>query len=391
MRFSDRGDFNSAPKPSTRSKPIRAKSWALKKLTEAVRTLIYRKLAKCAPEAFRMSCPQRPEQQPAAADYGLIQFSGGGVKVPAHWLHLADCRAPYRTSKKYASEVLDLMEKHWGMSPASVLISITGGAQDFVLPPRLNKAFRHGLAKAAQATNAWVFTGGTDSGVMQLVGQAIAEYNVSCACIGVVTWGVVLGRDHLLRGSRGETAELAQASNNSAAGANLEPNHTHLLLIDSGKEGASAWGGEIAFRFELEKEYCLRRKVPRVLLVVQGGPGTLASILAAIEGESPVVLVRDSGGVATLLDHFLNTYKDAGSVFYQKGEILAAFEKSYGTKRDVLTVIAELDSKAHKVSSFGLTENSTAELDLHLLNAVINDETQVLPEKRLRLAVEWNR
>jgi hypothetical protein len=85
---------------------------------------------------------------------------------------------------------------------------------------------------------------------MQLVGQAIAEYNVSCACIGVVTWGVVLGRDHLLRGSRGETAELAQASNNSAAGANLEPNHTHLLLIDSGKEGASAWGGEIATRFD---------------------------------------------------------------------------------------------------------------------------------------------
>ena len=259
-----------------------------------------------------------------------------------------------------------------------------------MLPPRLNKAFRHGLAKAAQATNAWVFTGGTDSGVMQLVGQAIAEYNVSCACIGVVTWGVVLGRDHL-RGLRGETAELAQATNNSAEGANLEPNHTHLLLIDSGKEGATAWGGEIAFRFQLEKEYCLRRKVPRVLLVVQGGPGTLASILAAIEGESPVVLVRDSGGVATLLDHFLNTYKDAGSVFYQKGEIMAAFEKSYGPKRDVLTVIAELDSKAHKVSSFGLTENSTAELDLHLLNAVINDETQVPPEKRLRLAVEWNR
>ncbi len=259
-----------------------------------------------------------------------------------------------------------------------------------MLPPRLNKAFRHGLAKAAQATNAWVFTGGTDSGVMQLVGQAIAEYNVSCACIGVVTWGVVLGRDHL-SGLRGETAELAQATNNSAAGANLEPNHTHLLLIDSGKEGATAWGGEIAFRFQLEKEYCLRRKVPRVLLVVQGGPGTLASILAAIEGESPVVLVRDSGGVATLLDHFLNTYKDAGSVFYQKGEIMAAFEKSYGPKRDVLTVIAELDSKAHKVSSFGLTENSTAELDLHLLNAVINDETQVPPEKRLRLAVEWNR
>ena len=58
---------------------------------------------------------------------------------------------------------------------------------------------------------------------MQLVGQAIAEYNVSCACIGVVTWGVVLGRDHL-RGLRGETAELAQATTNSAPNPHPHPN-----------------------------------------------------------------------------------------------------------------------------------------------------------------------
>ena len=124
------GPVNSAPRPSIRIRPIRAKSWALKKLTEAVGQFTYRKFAKCAPEVFRASCPQRPEQQPAAADYGNLQFSGGGVKEPAHWMHLADSRAPYRTSKKYALEVLDLMEKHWDMSPASVLISITGGAQD---------------------------------------------------------------------------------------------------------------------------------------------------------------------------------------------------------------------------------------------------------------------
>ena len=48
-----------------------------------------------------------------------------------------------------------------------MLISIEGGAQDFKLQPRLLKAFRHGLAKVAQATNAWVFTGGGDSGVRQ--------------------------------------------------------------------------------------------------------------------------------------------------------------------------------------------------------------------------------
>ena len=91
---------NSSPRPRIRIKPIRVKSWALKTLTEAVRKLIYRKFAKCAPEVFRANCPQRPEQRPAAAGYGHIQFSGGGVKLPAHWMHLADSRAPYRTSKR---------------------------------------------------------------------------------------------------------------------------------------------------------------------------------------------------------------------------------------------------------------------------------------------------
>ena len=155
-----------------------------------------------------------------------------------------------------------------------------------------------------------------------------------------------------------------------------------------------------------------------MLLVVQGGPGTLASILKArcppspppptsrlcplptsprlhprkaIEGECPVVLVRDSGGVAMLLDHFLLTYKDQGSLFYKKGEILPQFEKAFGPKREMLTKIAELDMHENKVSSFALTETATAELDLHLLNAVIYDVNQVRPELRLRLAVEWNR
>lgn len=104
-----------------------------------------------------------------------------------------------------------------------------------------------------------------------------------------------------------------------------------------------------------------------------------------------MVLVRDSGGVAMLLDHFLLTYKDQGSLFYKKGEILPQFEKAFGPKRENLTKIAELDMRENKVSSFALTETATAELDLHLLNAVIYDVNQVRPELRLRLAVEWNR
>ena len=51
---------------------------------------------------------------------------------------------------------------------------------------------------------------------------------------------------------------------NDGDGANLEPNHTHQLLVDTGKQGRQAWGSEIRFRNELEIGYCLsrRRKVP---------------------------------------------------------------------------------------------------------------------------------
>ena len=48
--------------------------------------------------------------------------------------------------------------------------------QEMQIKPRLEKAFKRGLAQAALATNAWIVTGGTDSGVMSLVGHGLAEY-----------------------------------------------------------------------------------------------------------------------------------------------------------------------------------------------------------------------
>ena len=42
--------------------------------------------------------------------------------------HVPREREPYRTPEQYAKETLNPMEHHWGMSQASVLISITGAA-----------------------------------------------------------------------------------------------------------------------------------------------------------------------------------------------------------------------------------------------------------------------
>jgi hypothetical protein len=53
--------------------------------------------------------------------------------------------------------------------------------------------------------------------------------------------------------------------------------------------------------------------------------------------------------------------------------------------------IAMEHAAKNKIKSFALSETSTAALDLHLLNAVINDDTQIRAGSRLQLAVQWNR
>ena len=48
----------------------------------------------------------------------------------------------------------------------------------------LKSAFSEGLAKAAQATSALVVTGGTNSGVMRLVGRALNDFDAQAPAGG---------------------------------------------------------------------------------------------------------------------------------------------------------------------------------------------------------------
>lgn len=58
-------------------------------------------------------------------------------------------RVDYRTS---VDDLLLLMKDHWEMELPNLLISVTGGAQNFTMKPRLKEVFRQGLVKAAEST-----------------------------------------------------------------------------------------------------------------------------------------------------------------------------------------------------------------------------------------------
>ncbi len=72
-----------------------------------------------------------------------------------------------------------------------MILSVTGGAQQFTANSDIKSAFKLGLMKAAKATNAWIITGGTNFGVMKVVGDAV-DQDLSAhdlTVLGIATWG----------------------------------------------------------------------------------------------------------------------------------------------------------------------------------------------------------
>jgi transient receptor potential cation channel subfamily M protein 2 len=247
----------------------------------------------------------------------------------------------------------------WGMRKPNLILSITGGAQKFSLPYMVKKAFKQGLVKAAASTGAWIITGGTNAGVMKLVGDAVADegrkYGCDFTVIGVASWGKIALRHQMTKNrlfvyGKNEVSCNARSSKTSldANDPLLDPNHTHFILVDDGSD--SKFGVEIPFRARLESELrkgkplkyyeqmsLLREKrqvaqseqkslssselerlgvwsgqdesggrgsdlnvdgcdevdntVPMILIVVQGGPNTLKTVIEAIGKKIPILIL----------------------------------------------------------------------------------------------------
>ena len=60
--------------------------------------------------------------------------------------------------------VLQLMLSEWQMDRPKLLISVHGGSENLVLPPKVNQAFSKGLLTAALSTEAWILTDGINTG-----------------------------------------------------------------------------------------------------------------------------------------------------------------------------------------------------------------------------------
>ena len=63
-----------------------------------------------------------------------------------------------------ADDVLQLMLSEWQMDRPKLLISVQGGSENLILPPKVSRAFSKGLLTAALSTGAWILTDGINTG-----------------------------------------------------------------------------------------------------------------------------------------------------------------------------------------------------------------------------------
>jgi hypothetical protein len=136
----------------------------------------------------------------------------------------------------------------------------------------LGAAFQELVAPAVDRWSATVVDGGTDAGVMRMVGRARAGAGSSFPLVGVAAIGTVKVPDEPHR-------EDAAA---------LEPNHTDVVLVPG-----DSWGDETPWLSAVAGE--IARGQRSVTLMVNGGAIALNDAQESLAAGRPLIVLAGSG------------------------------------------------------------------------------------------------
>ncbi|XP_035248591.1 transient receptor potential cation channel subfamily M member 2 isoform X2 [Anguilla anguilla] len=340
--------------------------------------------------------------------YGDISFGGLGQKMGKY----------VRVSTDTSTDALyQLMTDHWKLRPPNLLISVTGGAQNFYMRTRLKEMFRRGLIKVAQTTGAWILTGGTHTGVMKHVGQAVRDYTLTSSstedqivAIGVATWGIVLNRHTLVNPEGCFPAHYSLDERSQGRLSCLDNNHSHFLLVDDGTHGR--YGVEIALRSKLEKLISQQPlgnkesglKVPVVCVVLDGGPGTLDTIYNAMLNGTPCVILEGSGRLADVIAQVAERPIPQVTLALIRQLMMKFFGPEFERFQELQLIewtkkIQDILRTPQLLTVFRIDEEGQSDVDVAILRALLkasrsSPSPSLEPknwEQELELAVAWNR
>jgi hypothetical protein len=165
-----------------------------------------------------------------------------------------------------------------GFQGSRPLLVLVGGASKVSEADlaRLRRLFIEVIAPLVEELNADVVDGGTDAGVMKMMGQARREINGTFSLIGVAPVGKVTLPN-----------AVATSSNTEA----LEPHHTHFVLVPGTK-----WGDESPWQARVAS--LLANEAPSVTLLINGGEIALVDVTENLKVGRTIVVIAGSGRLA---------------------------------------------------------------------------------------------
>ncbi len=166
------------------------------------------------------------------------------------------------------------------LPPPQALLLLIGGAGNMSKPLQeaLFPLLRDGIALAAAQVEALIIDGGTQAGVMEMIGRGNAHQQPRSQLLGIVPEGRVMY----------PAADISRASGDKAF---LDPNHSHFVLVKG-----SRWGDEITMMYGLAKE--LAQYIPVVSVLINGGNLAKQEVLQSVRLGWPLVVITGSGRLA---------------------------------------------------------------------------------------------
>ncbi len=189
-----------------------------------------------------------------------------------------------------AQTILDAL----GIASPRAVILLFGGAAglDDSCKAHLETLFAEGVASVAAELGALIIDGGTQSGVMAMMGEAVAARPRTCQLLGIAPKGKI-------------THPAIAGASAVSDGASLEPNHSYFVLVESNE-----WGGETPKMLELARAF----NAPIVAILVNGGAIAADEALQSVRNGWQLLVIEGSGRFADELSAALRDGQRAKSV-----------------------------------------------------------------------------
>lgn len=184
------------------------------------------------------------------------------------------------TQVSYPAE-LSLALNQLGLPLGCSTLVLVGGASglDAETMAQLRYLFVDVLAPLAEALGLVVVDGGTEAGVMQLMGQARTQIAGTFPLVGVAAIGTVI---------------FPHLSPPSSEAAPLEPHHSHFVFVPG-----NLWGDESPWIARVAST--IASGTSSVTVLINGGKIAFLDVTYSVKAHRPVIVIAGSGRTADTL------------------------------------------------------------------------------------------